>query len=560
MGEVYLATDSALGRRVAIKILPAALQSDAKMRGRFMNEARAVAALNHPNVITIHDLATTEARDVGFPPGALYLVLEYLEGEGLDEIMDKRRLSITECLDIAIQALEGLKVAHQSRILHRDVTPSNLMLAPDGRVKVLDFGLSKLLAEGARDTSRSHRQTGEGMIVGTLDYLSPEQALGNPLDERSDLFSFGIVFYQMLAGVHPFSGASVTQMVAKMMTKEADPWPEPDLVPETLKQIVAKALRKEPLERYGSAGQMILDLVVARRELRAKPARSAITREVPPFPGAATAALHRRLHRASPAEAPARRARDERASASEEGPPAPAVRRESRSPRRSRDVSVDTRLRASPGPLSFVRAFALRRGFPPIIRPSKEEIDVAFVPSRPDSLRGPGLRAGVRARASPRSELGGLDLGHGLGRRRRAAPRRERDREEREDGRHANGRVERRRRLHVSASRGRPLRRHRGAGRLHVRDENRHRAEHRRRRDPQAHPCAREREDGRDGHRGGAAHRDDADAAERRGERELHREPARRTAATSSTSSSRRPASRRTRASATSASPASAAR
>ena len=287
MGEVYLATDSALGRRVAIKILPAALQHDTKMRGRFMNEARAVAALNHPNVITIHDLATTEARDVGFPPGALYLVLEYLEGQGLDEIMDKRRLSITECLDIAIQALEGLKVAHQNRILHRDITPSNLMLSPDGRVKVLDFGLSKLLAEGARDTPRSRRQTGEGMIVGTLDYLSPEQALGNPLDERSDLFSFGIVFYQMLAGVHPFSGASVTQMVAKMMTKEADPWPEPDVVPETLKQIVAKALKKEPLERYGSAGQMILDLVVARRELHAKPARSAVTRKVPPFPSAA---------------------------------------------------------------------------------------------------------------------------------------------------------------------------------------------------------------------------------------------------------------------------------
>jgi serine/threonine protein kinase len=281
MGEVYLASDSALGRQVAIKILPAALQSDAKMRGRFMNEARAVAALNHPNVITIHDLATTDARDTGFPSGALYLVLEYLEGEGLDEIMDRRRLSITECLDIAIQALEGLKVAHQSRILHRDITPSNLMLAPSGHVKVLDFGLSKLLSEGARDTTRSHRQTGEGMIVGTLDYLSPEQALGNPLDERSDLFSLGIVFYQMLSGVHPFSGASVTQMVAKMMTKEADPWPEPDLVPESLKQIVARALRKEPAERYGSAGQMILDLVVARRELRARPPRGAVTREVP---------------------------------------------------------------------------------------------------------------------------------------------------------------------------------------------------------------------------------------------------------------------------------------
>ena len=281
MGEVYLATDSALGRRVAIKVLTAALQSDAKMRARFMNEARAVAALNHPNVITIHDLATSDARDAGFPPGALYLVLEYLLGRGVDEIMDERRLSIEECLDIAIQALEGLKVAHQSRILHRDITPSNLMLAPDGRVKVLDFGLSKLLAEGARDTSRSRRQTGEGMIVGTLDYLSPEQALGNPLDERSDLFSMGIVLYEMLAGAHPFSGASVTQMVAKMMTKEADPWPEPDLVPESLKQIVARALRKEASERYGSAGQMILDLVVARRELQARPARDAISREAP---------------------------------------------------------------------------------------------------------------------------------------------------------------------------------------------------------------------------------------------------------------------------------------
>ena len=121
------------------------------------------------------------------------------------------------------------------------------------------------------------------MIVGTLDYLSPEQALGIPLDERSDLFSFGIVFYQMLAGVHPFSGASVTQMVAKMMTKEADPWPEPDLVPESLKQIVARALRKEAADRYGSAGQMILDLLWPRRELHANPPAAPATREVPAF-------------------------------------------------------------------------------------------------------------------------------------------------------------------------------------------------------------------------------------------------------------------------------------
>jgi eukaryotic-like serine/threonine-protein kinase len=279
MGEVYLATDPTLGRRVAIKVLPPALQQDAKMRGRFMNEARAVAALNHPNVIILHDLAVTDERDSGFPPGALYLVLEYLEGKGLDEIMDARRLSVDECVDIAIQVLEGLKAAHQNRILHRDITPPNIMLAPDGRAKLLDFGLSKILLEGARDSSKGPRHTGEGMIVGTLDYLSPEQALGSPLDERSDLFSFGIIFYQMLAGAHPFSGESVTQMVAKMMTKEADPWPEPDAVPEALKQIVARALRKDASERYGSAGQMILDLLMARRDLAARP--GIVTREVP---------------------------------------------------------------------------------------------------------------------------------------------------------------------------------------------------------------------------------------------------------------------------------------
>ncbi|HVO52362.1 MAG TPA: protein kinase [Thermoanaerobaculia bacterium] len=285
MGEVYLATDPALGRRVAIKVLPPALQHDAKMRGRFVNEARAVAALNHPNVITLHDLAATDERDSGFPTGSLYLVLEYLEGKGLDEIMDVRRLTVDECVDIAVQVLEGLKIAHQSRILHRDITPSNVMLAPDGRAKLLDFGLSKILLEGAGD---ARRHTGEGMIVGTLDYLSPEQALGNPLDERSDLFSFGIVFYQMLAGVHPFSGASVTQMVAKMMTKEADPWPEPDRVPDVLKQIVARALKKDANDRYGSAGQMVLDLLMARRELQARPARRGVTREVPAIPPART--------------------------------------------------------------------------------------------------------------------------------------------------------------------------------------------------------------------------------------------------------------------------------
>jgi len=267
MGEVYLCADPALGRQVAVKILPVALADDAKMRGRFMNEARAVAGVNHPNVITIHDVGVTDDRDVGFAKGILYLVLEYIEGLAVDEITEKRRLTLDECLDIGIQSLEGLKAAHQKRILHRDITPANIMIAPDGRVKILDFGLSKLLMEGAKDSSASPRQTGEGMIVGTLDYLSPEQALGNPLDERSDLFSFGVVFYEMLVGTHPFASGSVTQMVARMMTQEAHAIPDSAQVPDVLRQILAKALRKDVNERYGSAAQMLLDLMVARREL-----------------------------------------------------------------------------------------------------------------------------------------------------------------------------------------------------------------------------------------------------------------------------------------------------
>jgi serine/threonine-protein kinase len=237
------------------------------MRSRFLNEARAVAGINHPNVITIHDVGVTDDHDEGLPTGLLYLVLEYLEGRAVDEIAEKRRLTVDECLDIGIQALDGLKAAHQKRILHRDITPANIMIEPDGRVKILDFGLSKLLQAGAKDTSTAPRQTGEGMIVGTLDYLSPEQALGNPLDERSDLFSFGIVFYQMLTGTHPFSGKSVTQMVARMMTQQPHPITESSGVPEILQQILARALKKNPDERFGSAAQMMLELVLARREL-----------------------------------------------------------------------------------------------------------------------------------------------------------------------------------------------------------------------------------------------------------------------------------------------------
>ena len=267
MGDVFLALDADLQRQVAIKILPAASHEDAKLKARLVSEARAVAALNHPSIVTIHEVGITDARDEGLPNGVPYLVMEYLQGHSLDQILGDRRLSLAESVSIAIQVVAGLRFAHQNRLIHRDVKPSNLILASDGRVKILDFGLSKLLEPSASETLAAHRNTAVGMIVGTLDYLSPEQALGDPLDARTDLFSFGIVLYEMLAGQHPYPAASLTQQMAKIITQPARPWPEDSVVPAALKGIVDRLLRKKPTERYGSAEELLTDLEEVKQGL-----------------------------------------------------------------------------------------------------------------------------------------------------------------------------------------------------------------------------------------------------------------------------------------------------
>ncbi|MCK6685241.1 MAG: serine/threonine-protein kinase [Thermoanaerobaculia bacterium] len=263
MGEVYIARDTALGRKVAIKILPRARTRDESLKARFVREARAIASLNHPNIVTIHEVSFTQEGEAGFPAGVPYLVMELVSGEPLQSILQRTSLPLDRCLDIAVQALEGLATAHQNSVIHRDVKPSNLVVTAEGRVKILDFGLSKLLAED-RATSRQGALTEESTIPGTIDYLSPEQALGDSVDGRSDIFSFGIVFYEMLTGLHPFEAPSSTGMLARILTQPARSWDDHPDVPEVLRHIVDRCLEKDVEKRFQSAREVLRELEHAR--------------------------------------------------------------------------------------------------------------------------------------------------------------------------------------------------------------------------------------------------------------------------------------------------------
>ena len=202
MGEVFLADDAKLGRKVALKVLAHALAADPERRGRFEREARAVAALNHPNIITIYSV---EEHD-----GVLFLTMELVEGKTLTDLIPPQGMSLAQWLQIAIPLADAVGAAHQRGITHRDLKPANVMVADDGRVKVLDFGLAKVRDESPVDglsaTLTVEPLTGEGRIVGTVAYMSPEQAQGKPVDARSDVFSLGILLFEMATGQRPFQG------------------------------------------------------------------------------------------------------------------------------------------------------------------------------------------------------------------------------------------------------------------------------------------------------------------------------------------------------------------
>ena len=264
MGEVYLAQDSRLGRKVAIKLLPSFFTRDEQRLRRFQQEARAASALNHPNIITIFDIGEVDETH--------FIATEYIAGETLRSAMSKRNMRLSDALEVAIQTGNALAAAHEAGIVHRDIKPENIMLRPDGYVKVLDFGLAKLTERpipiGTQADTIARVDTDPGTVMGTASYMSPEQARGRDVDARTDIFSLGVVLYEMVAGRVPFEGESASDVIGAILDKEPPPLARYDPeAPSQLQWIVSKALRKDRDERYQTGRDLLGDLKDLKQEL-----------------------------------------------------------------------------------------------------------------------------------------------------------------------------------------------------------------------------------------------------------------------------------------------------
>ena len=276
MGEVYLATDVTAGRKAALKILPMHFTGNAERLKRFRQEARAVVALNHPNILTVYE--------IGEDHSIHYMASELIEGETLRQRLARGRMELSEAVDVAIQVASALSAAHNAGIVHRDIKPENIMLRPDGYVKVLDFGIAKLGEQDVPATMPKEDalllvETSLGSILGTVRYMSPEQAYGAPVDQRTDIWSLGVILYEMVTGHVPFTGETARAAMHSILETELPPLGNYfKHAPAELQQIISKALRKDRRERYQSAGELLQELKNLRRklELEAELARSAM--------------------------------------------------------------------------------------------------------------------------------------------------------------------------------------------------------------------------------------------------------------------------------------------
>ena len=257
MGEVYLALDRSLDRRVAIKVLNEKYRADEANLSRFVQEAKAASALNHPNILVIHGIGETDRSH--------YIVSEFVEGNTLRRTLIAGELSLSEIIDISIQTAEALSAAHKAGIVHRDIKPENLIIRNDGYVKVVDFGLAKLTPNqpsfvGLEVETMRQDNTAEGLIMGTINYMSPEQAKGEKVDARSDIFSLGVVMYEMISGQMPFAAESAPETLANLIKQEPVRLSDRSDVPEKIERIVTKMLRKKPDDRYQTMKGLLADL------------------------------------------------------------------------------------------------------------------------------------------------------------------------------------------------------------------------------------------------------------------------------------------------------------
>ena len=314
MGEVYLAEDASLDRKVAIKLLPEEMYQDPMARSRFIREAKAAAALDHPYICSIHEVGETENR--------LFFAMEYVPGKTMRDRISEGPLPLKQALPIAEEITEALQVAHEKGMIHRDIKPANIMLTEKGHAKVMDFGLAKQVMSADKQRALADLSvtlTDEGLAPGTPAYMSPEQLHGQALDQRSDIFSFGIVLYEMLSGVHPFKKKTGLTTVSAILSD--DPRPIAELiksVPEPLQQIIGKLLAKDPSDRYQSMKDVHADLRKMHADLAPapkimqflKPVRLALTAVVVVLAVIAAAWLAKVLFFTTPAKALAFQERD----------------------------------------------------------------------------------------------------------------------------------------------------------------------------------------------------------------------------------------------------------
>ncbi len=264
MGEVYRAEDTTLKREVAIKVLPERFTQDTERLARFQREAQVLASLNHPNIAAIHSFEHSD--------GVHFLAMELVEGETLAERVAKGPLPVEEALEVSRQIAEGLEAAHESGIIHRDLKPANVKITPEGKVKVLDFGLAKALegetaaADISHSPTRTDEMTSAGVILGTAGYMSPEQARGQAVDKRTDIWSFGCVLYEALTSRQVFGGETMTDILGAIVHKEPDWEALPESTPQGIQRLLRRCLEKDPHDRLHHIADARIEISVVLSE------------------------------------------------------------------------------------------------------------------------------------------------------------------------------------------------------------------------------------------------------------------------------------------------------